>query len=386
MKGNRTWIPAFEHLGIDFANNYQASRHWMTGGNPFREPFGDPLNRAFAYPPLTLRAFAWCQALSERGAYRVWWAALVVLASLGAWAAWRTRRELGLWGLPLPCRLAAILWSTPVLFALERGNYDLLLLACLLPAAWALRGTTLTHDLVVGVCLAAATLLKAYPAVVILGLLPLRRTRALVCCGAAGLLLAGVGHADFLPWLENARRLSLLDSPNTHGGVHPTVHTLTGCWRLLWTDAPLGRFMTQVPRMGAGLGLVFALTAWTSYRLWRAGPRRGGLAVSSLAGGGGHVLARSLQRLQFGLPAAGGELAVWDRRDPVYVHLLMALLLLWWQPLLLGIDGKLLLGFKYLGLAAVGMSLVNRAHEMALGHGLAVPRPAASPPDLPAAA
>ena len=49
----------------------------------------------------------------------------------------------------------------------------------------------------------------------------------------------------------------------------------------------------------------------------------------------------------FFLPVAA--LAVWDRRDPVVVHMLMGLLALWWQPLGLPLDGKLLLVIKVLG-------------------------------------
>jgi hypothetical protein len=59
------------------------------------------------------------------------------------------------------------------------------------------------------------------------------------------------------------------------------------------------------------------------------------------------------------LPLAA--LAVWDRRDPVLAHVLMGLLLLWWQPLRLTIGAELLLIFKCLGVVAVGICLVRRA-------------------------
>ena len=56
-------------------------------------------------------------------------------------------------------------------------------------------------------------------------------------------------------------------------------------------------------------------------------------------------------------------MAVWDRRDRVIVHLLMALLLLWWQPIQLPIGATLVFTFKLAGLAAVGTSLVARVRE-----------------------
>jgi hypothetical protein len=61
------------------------------------------------------------------------------------------------------------------------------------------------------------------------------------------------------------------------------------------------------------------------------------------------------------LPVAA--LALWDRRDPVWVHFLMALLLLWWQPFHLPVSGKLLFLFKMGGLLAVAVSLVRRAQS-----------------------
>ena len=64
----------------------------------------------------------------------------------------------------------------------------------------------------------------------------------------------------------------------------------------------------------------------------------------------------------FYLPLAA--LAVWDRRDAVVVHLLLALLLLWWQPLLLPIGAGLLMFFKLAGVAGVGLSLLARVREL----------------------
>lgn len=56
---NQTWIMGWRFLGLDFLNNYQASRHWLAGGDAYRDTIDDPLSRAFCYPPLVLPTFAW---------------------------------------------------------------------------------------------------------------------------------------------------------------------------------------------------------------------------------------------------------------------------------------------------------------------------------------
>jgi hypothetical protein len=72
------------------------------------------------------------------------------------------------------------------------------------------------------------------------------------------------------------------------------------------------------------------------------------------------------------LPMAA--LAVWDRHDPLFVHVGLAALLLWWQPFALPIDGGVLLVIKVAGLAVAGVSLAERAAAP-------IPRPAVQPED-----
>src|SRR5436309_3131397 len=80
--GQRTWLrdtPVWKFLGLDFLSNYHAARHWLAGGNPYVEPFGDPLGRPICYPPVILYLFAWCHWLSPRAAVLTWMAALTAL-------------------------------------------------------------------------------------------------------------------------------------------------------------------------------------------------------------------------------------------------------------------------------------------------------------------
>ena len=61
-----TTVPAVEHLGLDFLNNYYAVRHWIDGGDPYTDDFGDPRKRPFVYSPLLLWTFTWCSLCSAR--------------------------------------------------------------------------------------------------------------------------------------------------------------------------------------------------------------------------------------------------------------------------------------------------------------------------------
>src|SRR4051812_42506389 len=55
--GRYTYAGAWDFLGLDFLSPCMASRHWLAGGDPYREPFGDPAEgatdhvRKFCYPP-----------------------------------------------------------------------------------------------------------------------------------------------------------------------------------------------------------------------------------------------------------------------------------------------------------------------------------------------
>jgi hypothetical protein len=60
-------------------------------------------------------------------------------------------------------------------------------------------------------------------------------------------------------------------------------------------------------------------------------------------------------------------LAIWDRRDPLLVHVDLVLMCLWWQPIAMSINGNLVLLLKVLGVMALGVGLVERAREQSPG-------------------
>ena len=63
------------------------------------------------------------------------------------------------------------------------------------------------------------------------------------------------------------------------------------------------------------------------------------------------------------IPLCLAAVAVWDRRDGLAVNASMAALLVWWQPVALPVDGRLLFLVKLAALYAVGASLARRAGE-----------------------
>lgn len=358
--GRSTWVPVLPFLAGDFVHNIDApARLWVAGGNPYQNT---PMTVWYPYPPIVVRLFAWVSLLTPWTALVVWLGALTAMAVAGARACWKTRRELGLAEVPLPIVVAAVLFSTPILFALERGNYDLLVLLAVLGALRLMRDRSAAAEVGAGLVLAVAGWSKLYPGLLVLGLLALRRRRVL-----AGFVLAGavIGLADvdgLRRFFENNRGMVAFYSSLQGGQAHPVQHSLSGCWRHLWAATPLYP-LAEIPGRVATLGLLGPLLLWISVRVARC-PDRGRLAYPYLL----WILAVATfvpplanDYNLFFLPMAA--LAVWDRRDPVYVHVLMAFLLLWWQPLALPIDGRVLMAFKLSGLLAVGLCLCGRAGE-----------------------
>jgi hypothetical protein len=359
----RTWVPAWQQsLGLDFLNNYHAARYWLAGGDVYREPFGDPVQRKFCYPPSVLLLFAWCGGFSERTAIRIWTASLILAAWFGVWHACRARRQLRLWEAPFPFALAGMLFSAPFLFALERGNYDTAIVPLLILATWALAKRSGFRDLAAATCLVVAAAMKLYPGLVLLGLLPLRRYRALACAAIIGFLILSFHFWDLPQFWTNVQELIARDSPLTQGGIAPQVHTLSSCWPLLWKDTALA-FLGRIPGTLAALGLILPLAILVSHRVSRCAEPKHLLLpyLLWLAAAATFIPKLSIDYNLVFLPLV--VIAVWDRRDPVIVHLLMAFLTLWAQPMGVPISPALLLGFKYLTLAATAVSLAIRAQE-----------------------
>lgn len=355
------WYDPYDFVSLDFLHNYQASRCWLSGHDPYREDFKDPIGRKLCYPPIVLACFAWCKLLPVQKAIAVWTLALASLAGLGAVAAWQTRRRLGLTPVPLLVMVAAVVTSAPVAFAMERGNYDLLIVPLILLMAWGLGRTGWLADGVIGYALGLAICLKVYPGLMGFALLALGRWRAAGLTAVAVAAFLGFQFQNLPIFLQNLRALS--DSMQVHGiNVLAATHSITFTWKPLWHGSQL-EVLTAVPGGVAAAGIVGTLLLWTSWHVRRAADPRNLLVPYLLwiAAAATFVPRVSNDYNLFFLPMAA--LAVWDRRDPVPVHVALGFFCLVMQPISFGLSLSVLFGFKVAALVAVAACLVRRARE-----------------------
>lgn len=354
-------VPLF---GADFFSQSDlAAREWASGIDPYASR-----GHLFHYPPLVIRLFLWTPLFEEKLALRIWIVVCILLMVAGTWAAVRVRKSLPVGQLPLSLALAFVLFSFPVVFELERANFDLITLAALLIALWLFSKGTNTAEFLAGCVLAAGPWVKLYPGLMGLGLVALRRYRAtagfVVACAAIGLAAPSETMRSF-----DVLRLAVERVKNVSKIVpqSPWGHSLSVAWLKIGQAASstfLGKAMLAIPMDAAAGAFVLGLAGWVCYRLYRL-PRTNELlyplllwlnALGSCVG----AIANDYS-LAF-LPLAA--IAVFSLKDGWFVRIGMALLVIWWQPLDVKLDSGVLLAIKVLGLVVVGMSIVKRAEEL----------------------
>lgn len=387
--GQHTWIPVWPWLGLDFWHNYLGANHWLAGGNPYIEDIGDPRGR-YAYPPVVLPMFAWCGLVSFYAATGIWVGFIAVVVSWAAWMCQRVRRQVHLDHVPFIILNASILLSTPVFFAMERGNSDVLVLLMILIAVWILNGRPSPfRNAWIGICLALGAWIKIYPVLLIVGLLTVRARRAFLFAILAG---AGIGlislRATFM-WMKTSQEVqsnrisaiyATIEWLKTEGNpqfpryefhsISVTSHSLSSYWHIFWQKIGWEWISTMPGLVGATLTLL-PLTAWVSYRLYRStAPLRLVYPYMLwLAAGASFGMPESNDYNLFFLPLC--VLAVWGRRDPIAVHWIFAFLFIWWQPFILPVPSiqnfhveDFLFFIKFAGLIAAGTCLIRRADEL----------------------
>jgi hypothetical protein len=364
VKGSpATWFEPFQFLSLDFLHNYQAVRFWFSGGDPFHADFGDPIGRKLCYPPAVLLAFAWCRLVPVGTAVAVWTIALGAFAALGATGAWYARRGLNLTPVPYLFALAAIVGCAPAAFALERGNYDLLLVPFVLLAACGLRRSGPGWDAAVGFALAAACCLKIYPGLLLVVPVLLRRWRALGCAGLfAAALLA------FQPWnlpvfVANLRELSDSHRAEELPAPPPIIHSIPWGWQSMWEGTRYAELARIPGPVAAGL-IVGGLLAWIGVGLARCPDPRPAVLPAllwTLAAATFVPKVANDYSLVF-LPMA--MLAVWDRRDPLALQAGLVLACLVLQPVSFPMSHTVVFGFKLIGLGMTAACLARRLSEL----------------------
>ncbi len=357
--GGSTWVPSLPSLGVDFKLAIDhVARVEALGFNPYLM-LGDKQCRTYPYPPMLTRWFRWVTWTDKMTASVAWQGALTLFAGLGSIAAWRIRARLGLDRVAWPLILAGVLFSTPFVFAVERGQCDPMIVPMMLVAAWLLGRRGSWPLILAGALLGLTAWIKYYPGLAVVALLTPGRRKALAGFVAVVAAIGLVDRVDLLRSIENGRGLrdQMLDVAR---GVHPTSHSLAEGWKVSgWVrgSAVLSRIPASVP---AAVLIVPALVLVGRRVAGAKDP--GALAFPHLlwlACAGTFALPYSNDYNLATLPIA--LLATWDRRDRAAVQGALAVGLLWLQPVWLPIPGGWLIFAKLGGLYAVGACLGARA-------------------------
>jgi hypothetical protein len=370
-----TWFPV-PYMSVDFdMGTYGPSRYWLTGQNPYLVkhglggiPTNGEMSAPLVYPPFVLRWFAWCKFLPLWPAYIVMLVGLIVSAVIGAIYSIRSRTQWKDHSIGPFFASAAVLLSAPVLFGLERGNYDLLVVPVLVLGTVLLSRRTPSTEICGGLVLAAAPWLKAYPGLIGISLIATRRWRAFAAyvgmCIFIGIMdLPYVGN-----WLSINRKFTI-DSLNLakmfpKADVNTWWHSLSQSWEqmLYYVPWPLS-YLRQIPGTIAAPVLLLGLLGYVAWRFYKS-PNSDRLIFPFMM----WVVALGTflppiandYSLVF-LPIAA--IALWSPKDHWALKLCMLCYIIAWQPIALPINGRVLLAFKVIGLIVTGACLLKRLEE-----------------------
>jgi Glycosyltransferase family 87 len=353
-------------FGCDFwPQTDLAARIWSAKGDPYANE-----QHLFHYPPIVIRLFAWTPLLSTAAALRIWVVALVLVVIAGTVVACKTRRELRLEELPVPVAVAGLLFSFPVLFTLERGNFDLIALAAILLALPLDRRGGWAAEIAAGCLLAVAPWVKIYPGLIGIGLLALRRYRVFAGFVGAGVAIGLATPRETLRSFEVLRMaIDQVRQTQAQAPAWPFNHSLSLAWMHIGEAATRNGLpaVARVPGPVVAAALLAPALAWVCYRIYRCEQRRRltyplllwvvalGSYVPDIANDYSLVI----------LPLA--VVATYRRRESRLVHAAMVLLLISMQPIALPIHPYLLLLCKLAGVLAVGAMLVERAEDIGSG-------------------
>ncbi len=349
-------FPAF---GADFWTQAElGARAYAAGRDPHFHLDGRHLVH---YPPLVIWLFLWVVPLGQGTALRVWIVVLIALAVLGAVVAHRVRARLGLERMPLVLALVLVLYGFPVLFEIERGNFDLLALAAILGALPLLARRGRLADVLGGAVLAVAPWVKIYPGLLGLSLLALRRFRAFAAFVVAAIAIGLAAPAETVRSLLVLHKAAgiVAELALNDPGYWPWIHSLS----LAWAELTRGGSLASVSGTLVAAIVVLAGVSYVCVRVHRCGSPQAltyPLVLWTVSAASFVPLIANDYSLAF-LPLAG--VAVWSRRDGWLVHGALLLSAVWWQPFSLPLGGWVLLPLKVLAVVAVGASLLARARE-----------------------
>ena len=360
-RGDHTWIGPLKFIAGDFKVHIDHVARIQAKGIDAYLLKDDPTCADFPYPPMIPRLFAWVVLFSPAQAATIWQGAIALFLTIAALTAWRARRALQSWPVPLAVIVVALLYSTPAVMAMERGQCDPLVIPAILIVAWLARGRGLASELAAGSLLGVTAWLKYYPGLAVFGLLALGRSKAALSFFIVVAVIGLHDRAQVRTVIENGRRLAKMTTDQRF--IHSVSHSIVSDWKAI----PLvrqKRLLRKVPPMVAAGLLLLPLILVVSRRIATSANTDPLIAP---------YLIWLTAAATFGMPYAIDynlvtlplvALCVWDRRDPVVVHMAMGLFCLWWQPVALKVGGEILLTAKIAALYATGFSLIQRAAEL----------------------
>jgi hypothetical protein len=372
--GAWTTVPALTFLAGDFkAHIDHVARIAAAGIDPYRKT-GDFFCELYPYPPMIARAFSWVTWFDSRTASLVWLSVLaLIFVTAGVWAG-RVRRALGLVAFPSAVAVAAVLFSTPALLAMERGQCDPIVIPALLLAAWLLnhrRRGAFWFEIAAGGLLGVTAWIKYYPGVAAVALVALGRRRGLAAFVVVAGLIGVVDRDGVIQSIRNGQKVHVVlgdKIPIVHGTKHSIVENwprlgvvrrdglarrVPGAWAaaavlipaIFGVSRAMARASVSAPRPGPGPGPLIG-----PYLLW--------LAVAATFG--------MPYALDYNLvPLVVVILAVYDRRDRWPARVVVGLSLLAWEPIRAPVGGEILFVLKVAALLASGACLAARAAERA---------------------
>lgn len=263
-----TWIPS-PAFGADFWTQPEyAARSWFHHVDPYANE-----RHLFHYPPLVIRLFLWVNYVPPAAALRSWIVANALVVVVGTLAALRVREALGLPRVPRALAVALVLWSFPVVFELERANFDLISLAVVLAAAPLIRRGGRSRDLCAGALLAVGPWVKLYPGVLGLLLVGLRRPWAVAGFTAAGIAIGAATPRETLRSFEVLRiAVHRVHDSTLRLPLSTWTHSVTAALTKLAQEVPEGGLRTQLLALPLGalaVALVVASVAPLTLRVFR---------------------------------------------------------------------------------------------------------------------
>lgn len=361
-----SWLPLWDRLSIDFTGNFLCSRVWVAGADPYRLPFASPVPVTYGYTPQTLWHFAWCAAMpSIRVAAIVWFLASSAIICFAVRQCLRARTGLSLRPVDPALALALVLFSSPVLFELERANCNAIVLFYLLIAAAALKVRSLPADAIVGVAVALASWVKIYPAIAIPALLILCRPRAALLAAGFGVVFGSLDLGGLASFWQQRLESAAIHYPGVNGSYYLHDHPIGAWWMLLWRKAGVHTFDALPEPLVAG-ALMLPLIVAASRPILNLDPAgRTKIALPYLlwmvsAGTFTLPIAHDYNLLFFPLAVV----CLYNPTGPWLASALLAFSLPWLQPMRVPVDPFVMTVFKICGLAGAAASLRASCAEL----------------------